>query len=82
MTMEIVSETDFGRPQNPFLPNYFVDITDFMEQKIEAAKIYDTELGETPFPRSVENIKALATIRGAAAGVKYAESFRLIKYII
>ena len=23
MTMEIVSETDFGRPQNPFVPNFY-----------------------------------------------------------
>ena len=53
-----------------------------MKQKIEAVKIYDTELGEHPFPRSIANIKALATMRGAAAGVEYAEAFRMIKYIM
>lgn len=82
MTMEIISETDFGSPENPFCPNYYVDITDYMEDKIRALEIYDTELRMPPFPRSIENIKALAMIRGAAAGVKYAEAFRLIKCIV
>ena len=80
--MEIVSETDFGRPQNPFVPNFFIDISAVMKQKIEAVKIYDTELGEHPFPRSIANIKVLATMRGATAGVEYAEAFRMIKYIM
>ena len=79
--MEIVSETDFGRPQNPFVPNFFIDVSAVMKQKIEAVKIYDTELGEHPFPRSVDSVKALGTLRGACAGVKYAEAFRIIKWI-
>ncbi len=82
MTMEIISETDFGGPENPFVPNYYVDITEYLEDKIEAMKIYDTELGAHPFPRSVDSIQALATIRGVAAGVKYAEAFRMIKQIV
>lgn len=82
MTMEIVSETDFGKPENPFIPNFYVDITEYLEEKINALNIYDTELGEPPFPRSIEHVKALATVRGAAAGVKYAEVFRMIKYIM
>lgn len=82
MTMEIVSETDFGKPENPFVPNFYVDITEYLEEKINALNIYDTELGEPPFPRSIEHVKALATVRGAAAGVKYAEAFRMIKYIM
>lgn len=82
ITMEIVSETDFGRPEDPFQPNFYVDISNYMEDKIKALEIYDTELGEPPFPRSIENVKALATIRGAAAGVRYAEAFRLVKYIM
>lgn len=79
--MEIISETDFGRPEKPFVPNIFVDITEHMEQKIEALRIYHTEMGEPPFPRSEENVRALATVRGAMAGVRYAEAFRLVKCI-
>ena len=80
-TMEIVSETDFGNMDHPFSPNYFVDISDYMNDKIKATKIYDTELKEPPFPRSVEVIKALGTIRGGMSGVRYAEAYRMIKCI-
>ena len=79
MTMEIVSETDYGRPENNFVPNYFVDITEYINHKINALKIYTTEIGEPPFPRSIENVMALATLRGGMSGVRYAEGFRLIK---
>lgn len=82
MTMEIISETEFGGPRNPFIPNYYIDITNYMDKKIQAMEIYNTELGQFPFPRSIENIKALAMLNGARCGVKYAEAFRLIKCII
>lgn len=82
MTMEILSETDFGRPENPFLPNYYIDISNYMNDKLDALKIYDTELGEPPFPRSLKNVEALASLRGATAGVMYAEAFRIIKCIL
>ncbi len=80
---ECLSETEFGAllPENVFVPNYYVDITDFLGRKIELMKVYDSELGEHPFPRSIENIKALAHYRGASVGVKYAEAFQLLKYI-
>lgn len=80
---ECLSETEFAPPlpEKVFLPNYYVDISKFIDKKIEIMKIYDSELGEHPFPRSLENIKALATYRGASVGVKFAEAFQLIKYI-
>ena len=81
--METLSETDFSLniKDESFMPNTFVDISDFMDKKIEIMNLYDGELGDHPFPRSVKNIKALATYRGATAGCDYAESFMLIKEI-
>ena len=43
-------------------------------------KIYDSEIGEHPFPRSARNLEALATFRGAYAGVEFAEAFQLLIY--
>lgn len=79
--MEVLSETDFSKDGGSFSPNYYVDVTDTLEAKLEAMQLYNTELGEWPFPRSLENIKALAMVRGGTAGVKYAEAFRIIKWI-
>lgn len=80
---ECISETEFAAvlPEKAFLPNYYVDITEYLEEKIEIMKIYESEIDEHPFPRSLQNIKALATFRGASVGVVYAEAFQLIKYI-
>lgn len=80
---ECISETEFGvaLPENIFIPNYYVDISKYINSKLDLMKIYDSELGEHPFPRSLDNIKALAHFRGASVGVKYAEAFQLLKYI-
>lgn len=80
-TMEILSETDFGKPDNPFVPNMFVDISDYIDKKLEALAIYDTEIRERPFPRNMDAVKALGTLRGGMAGCMYAEAFKIIKEI-
>lgn len=80
---ETISETEFAPPLNcnAFLPNCFSDITAYMDKKLSITKIYNSEISKHPFPRSRENIKALATFRGATAGVKYAEAFMILKEI-
>ena len=80
---ECISETEFAPalPENQFIPNYFVDITKEFSQKIELVEIYDSELGTHPFPRSIENLKALAKYRGSMIGAKHAEAFSVLKII-
>lgn len=80
---ECISETEFAPavPEKVFQPNYFVDITAYFKEKINAMKVYESEIEEHPFPRSIRNIEALAVFRGASVGVEYAEAFQLIKYI-
>ncbi len=81
--METLSETEFApsTKEDSFIPNVFVDISDFMDKKIEIMKVYESEIAEHPFPRSERNLRALATLRGATAGCAYAESFMLLKEI-
>lgn len=82
--METLSETEFAPStrENGFIPNMFVDITTFIDRKIEIMNIYKSELAEHPFPRSERNIRALATFRGATAGCEYAEAFMILKEIV
>ena len=81
--VETLSETEFApsTKEDSFIPNVFVNITDFMDKKLEIIRIFESEMGEHPFPRSERNLKALATLRGATAGCEYAESFMLLKAI-
>lgn len=82
--METLSETEFSLSLSgdSFIPNVFVDITNYMDKKIDILKVYEGEVGQHPFPRSEDNVRALATCRGATSGCVYAESFMLIKEII
>jgi LmbE family N-acetylglucosaminyl deacetylase len=81
--METLSETEFApsTKEDSFVPNVFIDISNYMDKKIEIMKVYESETGEHPFPRSERNIRALGTLRGATCGCDYAESFVLLKEI-
>ena len=80
---ETISETEFAPALqvNAFVPNYFVDISKFIDKKIEIMNIFSSEIKKHPFPRSEKNIKALATFRGAQCGCEFAESFMMLKGI-
>jgi N-acetylglucosamine malate deacetylase 1 len=81
LVYETLSETDFNLnpDNNAFRPNLYVDITPFLEKKIEIMQIYKSELSEHPFPRSIKSIKSLAYLRGSAAGFEAAEAFLLLR---
>lgn len=81
LVYETLSETDFtiNPDSNHFRPNVFIDVTPYLEKKIEIMKVYESELSEHPFPRSVRAMKSLAYLRGAAAGCEAAEAFMLLK---
>jgi LmbE family N-acetylglucosaminyl deacetylase len=80
LAYETLSESDFGLVASPrFTPNYFVDIEPFLEGKLQAMAVYESELGDFPFPRSHGAIRALAKVRGAASGYVAAEAFELLR---
>ncbi len=81
--MEVLSETEFSASVKGghFIPNVFIDISKYLDKKVEIMNVYKDEMGAHPFPRSEKNIKALATYRGTTSGCQYAESFMLLKEI-
>lgn len=82
--IETLSETEFApsTKEDSFIPNVFVDISEFMDKKLKIMEVYESEIAPHPFPRSERNLKALATLRGATCGCKYAESFVLLKEVL
>lgn len=74
---ETLSETEFAPalPENAFIPNTYVDITEFFERKLDFIRMYDTELMPDPYPRSIHAVTGLAAYRGSRIGVRYAEAF-------
>lgn len=80
LMFEALSETEFAvsASQLVFVPNVFIDVSDFFDEKIKIMKMYDTEIMDEPYPRSISSLEALARFRGTRAGVKYAEAFMLL----
>lgn len=84
LAYETPSETDLALAPGgaAFRPNLFVDVGRWLERKLEILRLYgESELGQHPFPRSESGVRALATLRGAAAGVAAAEAFVLLREI-
>ncbi len=81
LTMEVISETSCGLATRSFSPSYYLDISDFIERKIEISSYYADEFHEHPFPRSKESLRALALLRGAQANCCYAEGFEILRMI-
>jgi N-acetylglucosamine malate deacetylase 1 len=82
LAYETPSETAFGLDpdRGAFRPNVYRDVTAQMDRKLEILRLYGpSEIGAHPFPRSVEGVRALATIRGAECGYAAAEAFMLLR---
>jgi LmbE family N-acetylglucosaminyl deacetylase len=81
LAYETLSETDFALDPDVagFRPTVFVDVTNYLDKKIEIMHIFESEMGTAPFPRSEAVLRSLATLRGAAAGYDAAEAFMLLK---
>ena len=77
---ETLSETDYSPPNNSssFIPNYFVDISDTMDDKLTIMEIYKSEVMNNFGPRSLSTIRALNRYRGSRINVEYAEAFILL----
>lgn len=76
------SEWNFARPEPVFTPNIYVDISRYLAAKIKAFEMYDGEVQPATHPRSSRGIETLAALRGLQSGLKYAESFQLIREIL
>lgn len=74
---EVPSSTECRPPGSaqPFMPNWFVDISCTLSCKVKALQEYATEMRPWPHSRSYEAVEALARWRGTSVGVEAAEAF-------
>lgn len=79
MFFEVPSSTEWQVPieGEAFTPNWFEDISQTLELKVQALNMYEHELRAWPHSRSVKAVEHLAHWRGASCGVDAAEAFIL-----
>ncbi|MFZ1086547.1 MAG: PIG-L deacetylase family protein [Terracidiphilus sp.] len=84
LAYETISETNWNAsPVTPgFLPNTYVDISDYLETKLAAFQAYASQVCPFPHERSLETMRALAVMRGSTVHLKAAEAFVALRNII
>jgi len=82
LTFEVMSSTEWATPGfATFVPNAFVDISDYVQKKLEALAAYEMEIRPTPHSRSIAHLEALAKHRGHCVGVEAAEAFEVVRLV-
>lgn len=78
---ETLSETNWNAPYltADFVPTVFFDISEHIERKIAALSCYESQLRPSPHERSLDAVRALATLRGSTVAKKAAEGFIMIR---
>ncbi|WP_299281889.1 PIG-L deacetylase family protein [uncultured Tateyamaria sp.] len=84
LAYETLSETNWNAPYltPPFVPNVFIDITDTLEDKLAAFACFASQVRAAPHERSIESLRALATLRGATVHRAAAEGFVLVRAVL
>lgn len=80
---ETLSETGWNIPNvvNEFIPTVYENISDTLQEKLNAMNVFQSQLAPYPAARSIGAIEALAKFRGATVNVNAAEAFSLIREI-
>lgn len=83
LAYETLSETNWNAPYltPPFLPNVFVDIAATLDRKLEAFALFESQVKTAPHERSVDTLRALATLRGATVHRHACEGFVLVRHV-
>ncbi|HUH59505.1 MAG TPA: PIG-L deacetylase family protein [Candidimonas sp.] len=81
-TFEVMSSTEWAtQPLSPFIPVYYVDITEHLTTKLDALSAYELEMRDAPHSRSIEHLEHLSRHRGHSIGVPAAEAFMVIRVL-
>lgn len=80
LAYETLSETHWNVPgvEPAFVPEFFYDISDYLEMKRTALSCYASQVSNTP-SRSIEACEALARFRGSQNGFTFAEAFKVVR---
>lgn len=79
---EVMSSTDWATSTaEPFLPNYFVNISSQLSIKRAAINAYYQEMRKEPHSRSEQHLMSLASHRGQTVGVLAAEAFVSVRVV-
>lgn len=83
LAFETLSSTEWAIPEAgaTFQPTVFQQVSDHLDAKLDALRVYESELREPPHPRSVDVVRQNARVWGAKSGLDAAEPFELLREV-
>ena len=66
-------------PDERFVPNVFVDISGYLDTKVEAMRRYSSQLRPAPFHASPEGAQTAAAFHGGQVAIAAAEAFQALR---
>ena len=65
-----------------FKPNFYVDISPYLEKKLEAFRCHTSQQRPDPHNGGVENLRCLARSRGREISVEAAEAYECLRAVL
>lgn len=65
-----------------FHPNFYVDITDFLDRKLGALEMYESQRRSPIHHSSVQNVDYVARVRGREVSVEAAEGYMAFRFVL
>jgi N-acetylglucosamine malate deacetylase 1 len=65
-----------------FHPNFYVDITDFLENKLCALNMHQSQMRDSIHHSSLQNVEYTARVRGREVSVDAAEGYMVFRHVL
>lgn len=65
-----------------FHPNFYVDISDFLEQKLTALSMHKSQMRDAIHHSSVQNVEYISRVRGREVSVEAAEGYMVFRHVL
>jgi LmbE family N-acetylglucosaminyl deacetylase len=65
-----------------FHPNFYVDISDYLDQKLHALSLHKSQMRDDIHHSSVKNVEYTARVRGSEISVEAAEGYVVFRHVL
>lgn len=65
-----------------FHPNYYVDVSNYLDIKLQALSMYASQMRDAIHHSSVQNVEFIARVRGREVSVEAAEGYMVFRHVL
>ena len=65
-----------------FKPNFYVDITEYLDKKLEAFRCHRSQQRPDPHNGGLESLRLLALVRGREVSIQAAEAYECLRFLV